>query len=651
MARPGGGRSRARWRCSTGCATACGGDDERLGALPGPAARPGRRRRPGRRGPARGWSCPATTSGRPRSTTWATGHRWPSGWPGTGTSADVARRSVAVVGARACTPYGEHVAAELAAGLGDRGWTVVSGGAYGIDAAAHRGALAVDGPTVAVLACGVDVRLPGGARRPAALGPRRAAPWCPSCRPARRPTRRRFLDRNRVIAALGRGTVVVEAAIRSGALNTAGHAEELSRTVMAVPGPVTSAASAGCHELLRTRGAALVTDAADVLDLVGDLVRRRQRPATRRAAAARRARPGGPAGARGAAGAPPGAGRQRRPGRRPGRADRAARAGAAGGGRAGRAHGRAGGAAGRPAAARGRRRPAGARPTTPSPQVGPARRCLRCATTSGHGVVRGRRGGTAGRRSPSAPSRAAAGARRRAGGASPGTCAPSADLSEHTVRAYRGDVATPARARPPDGPGQPGRARPARAAQLAGRPGDPGDGPHHAGPPGRGRPRVHRLGGPRAGCSPPTRARCWPRRAPAARCPACCARTRRRAAGRRRAGGRRRQPRRRSATWRCSRCSTPPASGSASCAGSTSTTSTGPAGCCGCSARAPRSGRCRSALPALRAVERWLAAGPAAAARAGQRRGAVPRVPGRPARPADGAAGRARAAGARARGS
>ncbi len=90
--------------------------------------------------------------------------------------------------------------------------------------------------------------------------------------PGSRPTRRRFLDRNRVIAALGRGTVVVEAAIRSGALNTAGHAEELSRTVMAVPGPVTSPASAGCHELLRTRGAALVTDAADVLDLVGDLV-------------------------------------------------------------------------------------------------------------------------------------------------------------------------------------------------------------------------------------------------------------------------------------------------------------------------------------------------------------------------------------------
>jgi DNA processing protein len=190
---------------------------------------------------------------------------------GDGDLADAARRCVAVVGARACTPYGEHVAAELASGLGDRGWTVVSGGAYGIDAAAHRGALAVDGPTVAVLACGVDVAYPAGHD-----GLLRSVRTCgvvvSELPPGARPTRRRFLDRNRVIAALGRGTVVVEAAIRSGALNTAGHAEELSRTVMAVPGAVTSAASAGCHELLRTRGAALVTNAADVLDLVGDLV-------------------------------------------------------------------------------------------------------------------------------------------------------------------------------------------------------------------------------------------------------------------------------------------------------------------------------------------------------------------------------------------
>ena len=189
---------------------------------------------------------------------------------GEGYLADLARRAVAVVGSRACTSYGEHMAAEISAGLGDRGWTVVSGGAFGIDAAAHRGALAVDAPTVAVLACGVDVAYP--AAHDGLLRSVRATGLVVSeLPPGARPTRRRFLDRNRVIAALGRGTVVVEAAARSGALNTAGHAEELSRTVMAVPGPAVSAMSAGTHELVRTQGASLVACAAHVLDLVGEL--------------------------------------------------------------------------------------------------------------------------------------------------------------------------------------------------------------------------------------------------------------------------------------------------------------------------------------------------------------------------------------------
>lgn len=179
-------------------------------------------------------------------------------------------RAVAVVGARACTPYGEHVAAELGAGLGDRGWTVVSGAAYGIDAAAHRGAMAVDGVTVAVLACGVDVVYPA-AHQDLLTRVRSAGAVVSELAPGSRPTRGRFLDRNRLIAALGRGTVVVEAAVRSGARNTATHADSLSRPVMAVPGPVTSAASAGCHELVRVAGAALVTDAADVVDIVGEL--------------------------------------------------------------------------------------------------------------------------------------------------------------------------------------------------------------------------------------------------------------------------------------------------------------------------------------------------------------------------------------------
>jgi len=180
----------------------------------------------------------------------------------------LAERAVAVVGARACTSYGEHVAAELGAGLGERGWTVVSGAAFGIDVAAHRGALAVDAGTVAVLACGVDIVYPSAHGR-LLRAIRASGAVVSELPPGCRPTKSRFLARNRVIAALGRGTVVVEAARRSGARNTAGHADELSRQVMAVPGPVTSPMSAGCHELVRL-GATLVTDAAEVLELVGD---------------------------------------------------------------------------------------------------------------------------------------------------------------------------------------------------------------------------------------------------------------------------------------------------------------------------------------------------------------------------------------------
>jgi DNA processing protein len=189
---------------------------------------------------------------------------------GSGDLGRLARRAVAVVGARACTDYGEQTGAELAAGLGDRGWTVVSGAAFGIDAAAHRGSLAVAGGTVAVLACGVDVAYPSSHHRLLA-DIRDGGVVVSELPPGARPTKTRFLSRNRVIAALGRGTVVVEAAHRSGAFNTAGHTVELSRTLMAVPGPVTSPMSAGCHTLIQTMNADLVTDAADVIDLVGDL--------------------------------------------------------------------------------------------------------------------------------------------------------------------------------------------------------------------------------------------------------------------------------------------------------------------------------------------------------------------------------------------
>ena len=173
-------------------------------------------------------------------------------------------RSVAIVGARAATAYGAHVSADMAAALGASGWTVVSGGAYGIDAAAHHGALAVGGVTVAVLACGPDVAYPRAHRGlladVAAAHGAVISQWPPGTPPARR----RFLVRNRVIAALAGGTVVVEAAPRGGTLATARYASDLGRPLMAVPGPVTSAMSAGCHALLREQRAACVTSAADV---------------------------------------------------------------------------------------------------------------------------------------------------------------------------------------------------------------------------------------------------------------------------------------------------------------------------------------------------------------------------------------------------
>ncbi|MFF7890400.1 DNA-processing protein DprA [Streptomyces sp. NPDC007907] len=180
-----------------------------------------------------------------------------------------ALKSVAVVGARACTEYGAHMAATLAAGLAEQGWVVVSGGAYGVDGAAHRGALGAGGATVAVLACGVDRPYPRGhtqligriAEQGLVIG---------ELPPGEHPTPNRFILRNRVIAALTRGTVVVEAAHRSGSLVTARAAQRLGRHTMGVPGPATSALSAGVHDLLRGE-AVLVSDVADVVELVGDI--------------------------------------------------------------------------------------------------------------------------------------------------------------------------------------------------------------------------------------------------------------------------------------------------------------------------------------------------------------------------------------------
>ena len=189
-------------------------------------------------------------------------------WALGGAPADeVAFRAAAVVGTRAATAYGEHVAADLSEGLCERGIAVVSGGAFGIDGAAHRAALAADGCTVAVLAGGPDVPYPAG--HSALLHRIHTAGLLVSeYPPGIRPARHRFLVRNRLVAALSGATVVVEAGLRSGAANTAAWARALGRVVCAVPGPVTSSASAGCHALIRG-GAELVTRAEEIIEIVG----------------------------------------------------------------------------------------------------------------------------------------------------------------------------------------------------------------------------------------------------------------------------------------------------------------------------------------------------------------------------------------------
>jgi DNA processing protein len=175
------------------------------------------------------------------------------------------RRSIAIVGSRSSTSYGEHMTAEIAGGVGDAGWTVVSGGAYGVDGVAHRAALVSDHPTVAIMAGGVDRLYPVGHEQ--LLGQVMESGCVLSeVPPGFAPHRSRFLSRNRLIAT-ATATVVVEAAWRSGALSTANHAAELARPVGAVPGPATSPSSTGCHRLIREGQAVLVTSAADVVEL------------------------------------------------------------------------------------------------------------------------------------------------------------------------------------------------------------------------------------------------------------------------------------------------------------------------------------------------------------------------------------------------
>lgn len=175
--------------------------------------------------------------------------------------------SLAIVGTRNPTNYGVRIAGDFASGFVDREWAVVSGGAYGIDSAAHKGALIAEGITIAVLATGIDVNYPAGNARLFREIAETGA-LVSEVMPGVHAIPARFLTRNRLIASLSKATLVVEAAFRSGSLRTARDAAELMRPVMAIPGPITSPTSEGCHRLIGERSAEVVTSVADAMEFV-----------------------------------------------------------------------------------------------------------------------------------------------------------------------------------------------------------------------------------------------------------------------------------------------------------------------------------------------------------------------------------------------
>ena len=176
-------------------------------------------------------------------------------------------RSIAIVGTRNPTQYGSKVASEMAANFVDREWVVVSGGAYGIDAAAHKGALIAEGETIAVLASGLDIYYPAGnAKLFAAI--EESGLLISEYMPGLKALPFRFLNRNRIIAAIAEGTMVVEAAFRSGSLRTARDAAGINRKVMAIPGPINSPLSEGCHRLIGEGSAMICTGVNDALELM-----------------------------------------------------------------------------------------------------------------------------------------------------------------------------------------------------------------------------------------------------------------------------------------------------------------------------------------------------------------------------------------------
>ena len=176
--------------------------------------------------------------------------------------------SLAIVGTRNPTSYGARIAGDFAAGFADREWGIISGGAYGIDSYAHKGALIAEGVTVAVVASGIDINYPAGNARLFAEICETGA-MVTEFMPGHKALPNRFLTRNRLIAALSNATLVVEAAFRSGSLRTARDAAELLRPVMAIPGPITSPQSEGCHRLIGERAAEIVTSVADAVEFVG----------------------------------------------------------------------------------------------------------------------------------------------------------------------------------------------------------------------------------------------------------------------------------------------------------------------------------------------------------------------------------------------
>ena len=176
--------------------------------------------------------------------------------------------SLAIVGTRNPTSYGARIAGDFAAGFVDREWAVVSGGAYGIDSYAHKGALIAEGVTIAVIACGVDINYPAGNAR-LFLEICESGAIVSEFLPGQRAMPNRFLTRNRLIAALSKATLVVEAAFRSGSLRTARDAAEIFRPVMAIPGAINSPTSEGCHRLIGERCAEIVTSVADAVEFVG----------------------------------------------------------------------------------------------------------------------------------------------------------------------------------------------------------------------------------------------------------------------------------------------------------------------------------------------------------------------------------------------